>query len=168
MIYLNQIFHKIINRKGFLIGYLGASNQVLKISFQFFFLFIFLKEDLIDKILDTKLIYLSMQCIEIHINSELTFQEYCDFKLIMTRNRFISFNKKFNFIKDLILRIFINERFNTKNSLNKIKTFSNDISIYIIKKILNLDMCNVKLRDNIDIYNNVEKIYNDFLDYIEK
>ena len=168
LIYLNQIFHKIINRKGFLIGYLGASNQVLKISFQFFFLFIFLKEHLINKILDTKLIYLSMQCIEIHINSELTFQEYCDFKLIMTRNSFISFNKKFNFIKDLILRIFINERFNTKNSLNKIKTFSNDISIYIIKKILNLDMCNVKLRDNIDIYNNVEKIYNDFLDYIEK
>ena len=82
----------------------------------------------------------------------------------MTKNNFISFNKKYNFIKDLLLRVLINEKFNKTLMIEKVKTIV-DININEIKQIFNLDMCRVKLKENLNIYNKVENLYAKFIDY---
>ena len=167
LIYLYNLYNSIIKKTNFLIGYLSAINIELKISFVFFLLFIFYNKSLIEKNPINKLIYISLECIDIPFNSEINFQQYCDYNLLMTRNNFLSYNKKFNFIKDLILRIFMNNRFNITKSLKILENIFEDININTIKDILNVDMCSVKSQNNIDIYNNITKIYEQFLNYIE-
>ena len=167
MNYLYNLYNQIIKKINFLVGYLSAMNTELKISFVFFILFIFYNKNLIEKNPMDKLIYISLECIDIPFNSEINFQQYCDYNLLMTRNNFLSYNKKFNFIKDLILRIFMNNRFNITKSLKILENIFEDININTIKDILNVDMCSVKSQNNIDIYNNITKIYEQFLNYIE-
>ena len=166
--YLNNIYNNIINRINYLIGYLRAINIELKISFVFFLLFIFYNNHLIEKNPANQLIYISLECIDISINSEITVQQYCDYNLLMTRNNFISYNKKFNFIKDLILRVFMSKRFNIKNSIKLLEIIFNDINVNKIMKILNVDMCSVKSRNNINIYDDSEKIYETYINYMER
>ena len=165
--YLYNIYSTIIQKKNFLVGYLRASNIDLKIPFAFFLLFIFFNKNLIEKNPKIKLINISLECVEINVNDEIIFQQYIDYILLFTRNNFLSCNKKYNFIKDLILRIFIYEKFNTKRSLKILKMISDDINTNKIMKILNSDMCSVKLEKNIDINKEVEKIYNRYLNYME-
>ena len=165
--YLNSIYKNIIKRKNHLLGYLRAANIDLKISFNFFLLFIFYNKNLNDKNLNNKLIFISFECIDIKPNSEINFQQYCDYNLLMTRNNFLSYNKKFNFIKDLILRIFMNNKFNITKSLKILENIFENINVNAIKEILNVDMCSVKSKNNIDIYNNIDKIYEQFIKYIE-
>ena len=165
--YLNSIYNNIIKRKNYLIGYLGAANIDLKISFNFFLLFIFFNKNLIDKNPKNKLIYISFECIDIKINSGIDFQQYCDYNLLLTRNDYLNYNKKYNFIKDLVLRIFISENFNIKRSIKQLKVIYNDINITRIMNILNLDMISVKLEENLETYNVVNAIYNGYLELIE-
>ena len=165
--YLHNIYSNIIKKKNFLVGYLRASNINLKISFSFFLLFIFFNKNLIEKNVNSKLINISLECADINLNDEINFQQYCDYTLLLTRNNFLGCNKKYNFIKDLILRIFISEKFNTKRSIKILKIISDDININKIMKILNSDMCSVRLEKNIDIYREVEKIYDGYLNYME-
>ena len=168
LIYLNFIFNDIVMRKNFLLGYLSSININFKISFVFFLLFIFYNKNLIEKNPMNKLIYISFECAEISINSGISFQQYCDYYLLMTRNCFISYNKKFNFIKDLILRVFLTEKFNVKKTIKKLESIFENININKIKKILNTDMCSVKLKTNIDTYNNVEEMYNELINFLEQ
>ena len=114
-----------------------------------------------------KVINISLECNDIKINSEINFQQYCDYLLLLTRNDYLNYNKKYNFIKDLILRIFMNENFNTKKSLKELKKLNNDININKIMNILNSDMISVKLEENIDTYNNINEIYNGYLNLVE-
>ena len=165
--YLNSIYNNIIKRKNYLLGYLRASNIDLQISFYFFLLFIFYNKNLYDKNPNNKLINISLECIDIKINSEINFQQYCDYLLLLTRNDYLNYNKKYNFIKDLILRIFMNENFNTKKSLKELKKLNNDININKVMNILNSDMISVKLEENIDTYNNINEIYNGYLNLVE-
>ena len=167
LFYLNKIYNNIINRKNFLIGYLRAINIDLNISFSFFLLFIFYNKALYHKNVENNLIYISLECAEIPINSEINFQQYCDFNLLIKRNNFISYNKKFNFVKDLILRILMNEGFNTKKSIKKLKIIFPDINFNKIKQILSTDMCSVKSKKNIDTYNYVSKIYEEYINYMD-
>ena len=167
MNYLYNLYNQIIKKINFLVGYLSAMNTELKISFVFFILFIFYNKNLIEKNPMDKLIYISLECIDIPVNSEINFQQYCDYNLLMTRNNFLSYNKKFNFIKDLILRIFMNNKFNITKSLKILENIFENINVNAIKEILNVDMCSVKSKNNIDIYNNIDKIYEQFIKYIE-
>ena len=164
--YLNSIYKNIIKRKNHLLGYLRAANIDLKISFNFFLLFIFYNKNLNDKNLNNKLIFISFECVDIKPNSEINFQQYCDYYLLLTRNDFLNYNKKYNFIKDLILRIFMSENFNTRKSIKQLKQLDNDINIKKIMNILNLDMVSVKLEENHEAYNNINIIYNGYLDMI--
>ena len=168
--YLNNIYNNTLKKKNFLVGYLKATNLDLKISFNFFLLFIFYNKNLIENFKNytrQEIIKISLECADININSGINFQQFCDFNLLFIRNSFLSYNKKFNFIKDLILRIFMSERFNTKNGLKKLKLISKNIDINTVKKILNSDMISVKLKNNIDIYNDVQKLYDEYIKYIE-
>ena len=167
MNYLYNLYNQIIKKINFLVGYLSAMNTELKISFVFFILFIFYNKNLIEKNPMDKFIYISLECIDIPVNSEINFQQYCDYNLLMTRNNFLSYNKKFNFIKDLILRIFMNNKFNITKSLKILENIFENINVNAIKEILNVDMCSVKSKNNIDIYNNIDKIYEQFIKYIE-
>ena len=120
--------------------------------------------NLLEKKVDKKLIFLSLECIDISFNKEINFQQYCNYKLVMNKNIYIIYNKKFNFIKDFIIRVLVNERFNKKNFIEKLtKIF--DININDIKNIFKFDMCSIKLKQNIDVYKKVEKLYEDFLNY---
>ena len=167
LVYLNRIYNNIIKRKNFLIGYLRAINIELNISFPFFLLFIVYNKSLFFKKIENSLIYISLDCADISINSEINFQQYCDFNLLIKRNDFISYNKKFNFVKDLILRLLMNERFNTKNSIKKLKIIFSDINFNKLKQILSTDMCSVKSKKNIDTYNYISEIYEEYLNYME-
>ena len=150
-----------------MIGYLRAINIELNISFPFFLLFIVYNKSLFFKKIENSLIYISLDCADISINSEINFQQYCDFNLLIKRNNFISYNKKFNFVKDLILRLLMNERFNTKNSIKKLKIIFSDINFNKLKQILSTDMCSVKSKKNIDTYNYISEIYEEYLNYME-
>ena len=165
--YLNRTFNDIIMKKNFLLGYLRMHNININIPFFFFLLFIFYNKHLIEQNPKNSLIYISFECIDISINLEINFQQFCNYKLMMTKNSFISYNKKFNFIKDLILRVFLAKRFNTKKSIKILETIFKDININKIKKILNTDMCLVKLKKNIEIYNDVDDLFDQFINYIE-
>ena len=165
--YLNSIYNNIIKRKNYILGYLRAANIDLKISFNFFLLFIFYNKNLIDKNPNNKLFFISFECIDIKTNSEINFQQYCDYYLVLTRNDYLNYNKKYNFIKDLILRIFMSENFNTRRSIKQLKDLDNDININKIMNILNLDMVSVKLEENHETYDNINKIYNGYLDMME-
>ena len=165
--YLNRTFNDIIMKKNFLFGYLRMHNININIPFFFFLLFIFYNKHLIEQNPKNSLIYISFECIDISNNLEINFQQFCNYKLMMTKNSFISYNKKFNFIKDLILRVFLAKRFNTKKSIKILETIFKDININKIKKILNTDMCLVKLKKNIEIYNDVDDLFDQFINYIE-
>ena len=162
--YLEENFIKIKNNKMFMFRYIGYTNKDANISYILFILFIFYNKNLIEKKVDRKIIYLILENIGISFGSEINFQQYCDYKLVMTKNNYIIYNKKFNFVKDLILRVVVNEKFNKKSIIEKLNNIF-AINIDDIKNIFKLDMCTVKLKKNIDIYNKVEKLYNDFLNY---
>ena len=61
----------------------------------------------------------------------------------------------------------MNENFNTKKSLKELKELNNDININKVMNILNSDMISVKLEENIDTYNNINEIYNGYLNLVE-
>lgn len=164
LIYLDEIFTKIKNNKMYLFRYIGYSNKEVKINYLFFILFLIYNKSLLDKNVDINLIYLAFECCNIAINSEINFQQYCDYKLVMTKNNFINYNKKFNFIKDLILRVLVNAKFNKQIMIEKLKTIF-DININDIKNIYKFDMCTVKLKQNIGIYNKVGNLYEEFINY---
>ena len=164
LFYLEEVLEKIKNNKIYLFRYIGFSNKDVKMSFLLLILFIIYNKNLMDKKADIKLIYISLECIDIIAGSEITFQQYCDYRLLMTKNNNISFNKKFNFIKDLLLRVLINEKFNKTLLIERLKKIF-DININEIKHIFSLDMCSVKLKQNNDIYNKVENLYQKFINY---
>ena len=162
--YLDEIFTKLINNKMYLFRYIGSSQKDIRIDYIFFILFMIYNGNLLEKKVDKKLIFLSLECIDISFNKEINFQQYCNYKLVMNKNIYIIYNKKFNFIKDFIIRVLVNERFNKKNFIEKLtKIF--DININDIKNIFKFDMCSIKLKQNIDVYKKVEKLYEDFLNY---
>jgi len=61
----------------------------------------------------------------------------------------------------------MNERFNTKNSIKKLKIIFSDINFNKLKQILSTDMCSVKSKKNIDTYNYISEIYEEYLNYME-
>ena len=162
--YLDFLFTNIKNNKNKFFLYIGASNNDLKISYLFLILFIIYNKNLIKNNADKQLIYLCLECAEIPINSDINFQQYCNYKLLMTKNKYINYHKKFNFIKDLMLRVLLNEKFKLQNMIDKLKTIF-DVNLDDIKNIFNNDMCSVKLKKNIDIYNKVEDIYEKLINY---
>ena len=162
--YLEQLFNNIINNKMYIFRNIGSSNKNLRISYLIFFLFIIYNKNLAQKKIDKNLIYIIMECIDINSNTEINFQQYCDYKLLMTNNKYINFNKKFNFIKDFFLRALVDSKFN-KNILIKRLRSVFDVYIIDIKNIFYLDMCSVKLKKNLDIYNKVEILYEALINY---
>ena len=60
----------------------------------------------------------------------------------------------------------MSENFNTRKSIKQLKQLDNDINIKKIMNILNLDMVSVKLEENHEAYNNINIIYNGYLDMI--
>ena len=82
----------------------------------------------------------------------------------MTRNKYINYHKKYNYIKDLILRVLLKEKFNKDRMIERLKTIF-EIDKNDIKNILNNDMCTVKLKKNINIYNKIEEIYDKLINY---
>ena len=162
--YLDDIIHKLINNKMNLFRYIGYSNADIKINYVFLILFIIYNGNLLEKNGSKKIIFLSLECIDIPFDRDMNFQHYCDYKLVMTKNSYISYNKKFNFIKDLLLRVLVNENFNKKNTLGKLNVIF-DINFNDIKNIFKLDMCTVKSKQNIEVYKKIEKLYEDLLSY---
>ena len=162
--YLEENFIRIKSNKIFMFRSIGYTNKDAKISYLLFILFVFYNKNLIEKKADRKIIYLILESIDISFGSEINFQQYCDYKLVMTKNNYVIYNKKFNFLKDLILRLVVSEKFNKKTIIEKLNIIF-DINIDDIKNIFKLDMCTVKLKKNIDIYNKVDKLYNEFLNY---
>lgn len=61
----------------------------------------------------------------------------------------------------------MNNKFNITKSLKILENIFENINVNAIKEILNVDMCSVKSKNNIDIYNNIDKIYEQFIKYIE-
>ena len=164
MHYLNDIIDKLIHNKMNLFRYIGYSNADIKINYVFLILFIIYNGNLLEKKGSKKIIFLSLECINIPFNRDMNFQQYCDYKLVMTKNAYICYNKKFNFIKDLFLRVLVNENFNKKNTLRKLNVVF-DINFNDIKNIFKLDMCTVKSKQNIEMYKKIEKLYEDLLNY---
>ena len=162
--YLNQMFTNIKNNKRNLFRYIGSSNNDLKIPYLFLVLFVIYNKALINNNADKMLIFLSLECAEIEINSEVSFQQYCNYRLLMTRNKYINYHKKYNYIKDLMLRVLLKEKFNKDLMIEKLKTIF-DVDKNDIKNIFNNDMCSVKLRKNISIYNKIEEIYDKLINY---
>ena len=162
--YLDQVFTNIINNKMYIFRYIGSSHKNLTISYLFFLLFIIYNKNLIQKNNDKNLIYIILECMDIFPNNEINFQQYCDYKLLMTENEYINFNKKFNFIKDFFLRVLIDSQYNKKILIKKLRNVF-DINIIDIKNIFNLDMSTVKLKNNLEIYNKVETLYKQLIDY---
>ena len=162
--YLDELFTNIKNNKMNLFRYIGYTNNDLKISFIFLILFIFYNKFLVKKKADKDLLFTSFECIEITFDIEINFQKYCDYKILLTKNKYISYNKKFNFIKDFILRILIKEKFNKKKLIERLNIIF-DINLNDIKNIFNLDMCTVKLIKNVNVYNKIAKLYDSFIHY---
>lgn len=162
--YLDEIFINIKNNKMNLFRYIGYTNSDLKINYLFFILFVFYNKYLIKKSADKNLIFTCLECVEINFDTEINFQKYCDYKLLLTKSNYTSYNKKFNFIKDFILRILIKENFNKKNMVERLKSIF-DINLNDIKNIFNLDMCTVKLIKNNDVYSKIENLYDTFINY---
>lgn len=163
--YLDELFTNIKNNKMNLFRYIGyTQNNDLKISFIFLILFVFYKKCLVKKNADKNLMFTSFECIEITFDIEINFQKYCDYKILLTKNKYINYNKKFNFIKDFILRILIGEKFNKKKLIERLNIIF-DINLNDIKSIFNLDMCSVKLIKNVNVYNKISKLYDSFINY---
>ena len=162
--YLNVMFTNIKSNKRNLFRYIGSTNNDLKISYLFLVLFAIYNKTLIKNNADKMLIFLSLQCAEIELNSEINFQQYCNYRLLMTRNKYINYHKKYNYIKDLMLRVLLNEKFNKDRMIERLKTIF-EVDKNDIKNIFNNDMCSVKLRKNISIYNKIEEIYDKLINY---
>ena len=162
--YLNVMFTNIKSNKRNLFRYIGSTNNDLKVPYLFLVLFVIYNKTLIRNNADKILIYLSLECAEIEINSEINFQQYCNYRLLMTRNKYINYHKKYNYIKDLILRVLLKEKFNKDRMIERLKTIF-EIDKNDIKNILNNDMCTVKLKKNINIYNKIEEIYDKLINY---
>ena len=162
--YLNVMFINIKSNKRNLFRYIGSTNNDLKVPYLFLVLFVIYNKTLIRNNADKMLIFLSLECAEIELNSEINFQQYCNYRLLMTRNKYINYHKKYNYIKDLMLRVLLNEKFNKDRMIERLKTIF-EIDKNDVKNIFNNDMCSVKLRKNISIYNKIEEIYDKLINY---
>lgn len=162
--YLNMLFTNIKNNKRNLFRYIGSTNSDLKIPYLFLVLFVIYNKTLIRNNADKKLIFLSLECAEIELNSEISFQQYCNYRLLMTRNKYINYHKKYNYIKDLMLRVLLNEKFNKDLMIERLKSIF-EVDKNDIKNIFNNDMCSVKLRKNLSIFNKIEEIYDKLINY---
>ena len=162
--YLNVMFTNIKNNKRNLFRYIGSTNNDLKIPYLFLVLFVIYNKTLIRNNADKMLIYLSLECAEIEINSEINFQQYCNYRLLMKRNKYINYHKKYNYIKDLMLRVLLNEKFNKDRMIERLKTIF-EVDKNDVKNVFNNDMCSVKLRKNASLYNKIEEIYDKLINY---
>ena len=162
--YVNAMFTNIKNNKRNLFRYIGSTNNDLKIPYLFFVLFVIYNKSLIRNNADKMLIYLSLECAEIEINSEINFQQYCNYRLLMKRNKYINYHKKYNYIKDLMLRVLLKEKFNKDRMIERLKSIF-EVDKIDIKNIFNNDMCSVKLRKNANIFIKIEEIYDKLINY---
>ena len=153
---LKNIFHEIKSNKLTMKKRLKNNYNNLKISFVLFILFMIYNKKNLSTFFDKDILFGILECIDIHFPEEINVEQFIKFKLFFTKNKWIKKEMK----KQCITKFFNKYIINNKNL---------DIDLIIIKlrpiiKINAEDIKQIK-ENNKDFNNNIDIIYDKFIDY---
>ena len=156
-----NIFHEIKYDKDILEqklkeNYKNKNN--LSISFVFFILFMIYNRKNLSTLFDKDLLFSILECIEIHFPNDITVEQFIKFKIFFVKNKWITHQMK---------KIYLNKFFN-KNIYNN-KNFDIDLFVIKLKSIMKNNFEDIKqlTKNKLDINNNIDVIYNKFIEYFK-
>ena len=161
---INDIFKEFnisIKHKDNFIYMMSNYKEKISISYLFMILFIFFHKDLSFKT-DKDLVYILLKSIKIIFGMSLDFQTFCDYLIFLTRNKFISFDQKFMFLKEFVNNLFLHK--NRHELLMKSKKYFS-INTKDFKLIVDNDIKKIKQEENKNEIPKIEEIYNKIINY---
>ena len=155
---LKNVFHEIKYNKLLMIEKLkqNYNKNNNKISFVFFILFMIYNKKNLSTLFDKDLLFSILECIDIHFCNGINVEQFLKFKIFFIKNKWINNEMK---------KQFINKFFNYYIYDNK--NFDVDLFIIKLRPILNLNSENIKfiIKNGIQMDNNIDIIYNKFIEY---
>ena len=140
---------------------MNSSDESISISYLFTIIFILFHKNLSFNI-DKEIVFLILKSIKIPFGTSLNFQTFCNYLIFLTKNKFISFDKKFLFLKELVnnlsthpKRVILTQKLFKDFSIKK-----NDLKV-----IINNDIVSINYHKNTHLVPIVEKIYNKIINY---
>ena len=140
---------------------MNSYDETISISYLFIILFILFHKKLSFNI-DKEIVFLILKSIKIPFGTSLNFQTFCNYLIFLTRNKYISFDKKFLFLKELVNNLSIHPK-RVILSQKLVKSFlikKNDLKV-----IIDNDIVSINYHKNIHLVPIVEKIYNKIINY---
>ena len=141
---------------------MNSTDETISISYLFTILFIFFHKGLSFNI-DKEIVFLILKSIKIPFGTSLNFQSFCNYLIFLTHNKYISFDKKFLFLKELVNNLSTHP----KRVILSQKLFK----FFLIKKkdikiIIDNDIVSINYHRNVHLVPIVEKIYNKIINYL--
>ena len=140
---------------------MNSYDETISISYLFIILFILFHKNLSFNI-DKEIVFLILKSIKIPFGTSLNFQTFCNYLIFLTQNKYISFDKKFLFLKELVNNLSIHPK-RVILSQKLVKSFlikKNDLKV-----IIDNDIVSINYHKNIHLVPIVEKIYNKIINY---
>jgi hypothetical protein len=161
---MSEFFKEFImfsNNKFQFINLMNSSDESISISYLFTIIFILFHKNLSFNI-DKEIVFLILKSIKIPFGTSLNFQSFCNYLIFLTHNKYISFDKKFLFLKELVNNLSTHP----KRVILSQKLFK----FFLIKKkdikiIIDNDIVSINYHRNVHLVPIVEKIYNKIINY---
>ena len=140
---------------------MNSYDETISISYLFIILFILFHKKLSFNI-DKEIVFLILKSIKIPFGTSLNFQTFCNYLIFLTRNKYISFDKKFLFLKELVNNLSIHPKrvFLSQKLVKSFLIKKNDLKV-----IIDNDIVSINYHKNIHLVPIVEKIYNKIINY---
>ena len=158
--YLQELFNfytTTINDKLFFSNNIDTNK--VKISY-FFFVYFILFNSSLPLNTNKNILFLILRSLKINFGTSLTFQDYVNYCLMMTKNNFVNINQKFLFCKEIISNAIL-----TSSEITKMiqKYFS--ISIATTKFIINNNVTSIMTHKNRMYLHHVSAVYDNIINY---
>ena len=155
-----NIFHEIKYDKDIfeqkLIENNNKNKNNLNISFVFFILFMIYNKKNLSTLFDKELLFSILECIDIRFPYDINVEQFIKFKIYFIKNKWITHHMK---------KIYLNKFFN-KNIFNN-KNFDIDLFVIKLRPIMKNNSEDIKqiTKNKLGINNNIDVIYNKFIEY---